>query len=164
MIPGFRTGKPWKVMIALLWYALSFSGFVYGAYVGAAILLVAWITPLFVASVYDAVLKGEKEKLYTIPVFITVIGISVVLLAVDKHQKIKTATADVAVAEIGENVSYSEQDLILEPSYSEKVYITKSGSKYHTENCRFIKDKQAVPISVSDAENGGKTPCSVCLK
>lgn len=164
MIPGFRTGTPWKVMLSLLYYLLAFVGFRFGVYIGAAILLIAWITPSFVVSIYDAVLKGEKEKLYTIPVFITVIGICVVLYAVDNQQKIKTATADVAVAEIDKDISYSEKTTLSEPSYAQKVYITRSGSKYHTEDCRFIKDKQAVSISVTDAENSGKTPCSVCLE
>jgi competence protein ComEC len=41
------------------------------------------------------------------------------------------------------------------------VYITKSGTKYHSGGCRYLSKSQK-PISLSDAKNGGYTPCSRC--
>ncbi|MEI0518059.1 hypothetical protein [Brachyspira murdochii] len=41
------------------------------------------------------------------------------------------------------------------------VYITKTGKKYHIQNCRTIKG-EAYKISLSEAKNKGYTPCKVC--
>lgn len=41
------------------------------------------------------------------------------------------------------------------------VYITKTGSKYHREGCRYLT-KSCIPISLEDAKARGYTPCSVC--
>ncbi len=41
------------------------------------------------------------------------------------------------------------------------VYITKTGSKYHTSNCRYLS-KSKIPISLSTAKTQGYGPCSVC--
>ena len=49
---------------------------------------------------------------------------------------------------------------LISESYSQTVYITKSGKKYHTEKCRYAKNASAV--SLSEAESRGLTPCKVC--
>ncbi len=41
------------------------------------------------------------------------------------------------------------------------VYITRTGAKYHTAGCRYLK-KSSIPISLSEAIERGYTPCSVC--
>jgi hypothetical protein len=41
------------------------------------------------------------------------------------------------------------------------VYITKTGKKYHTEDCRYLS-KSKIPISLKEAIQRGYTPCSVC--
>lgn len=41
------------------------------------------------------------------------------------------------------------------------VYITKSGSKYHTEDCIYLK-KSKIPILREQAIREGKQPCSKC--
>lgn len=41
------------------------------------------------------------------------------------------------------------------------VYITKSGTKYHAANCRYLS-KSKISISLSDAIARGYTPCSRC--
>lgn len=45
----------------------------------------------------------------------------------------------------------------------ETVYVGKTGSKYHYKDCRTLKDS-VFPISLSDAEAEGRTPCKVCHK
>lgn len=40
------------------------------------------------------------------------------------------------------------------------VYITRTGKKYHRDDCRYLKSK--IPISKQDAVERGFTPCSVC--
>ena len=42
------------------------------------------------------------------------------------------------------------------------VYITKTGEKYHHDGCQYLK-KSKIPISLSDAESRGYTPCSKCF-
>lgn len=41
------------------------------------------------------------------------------------------------------------------------VYITKTGEKYHTGGCRYLK-KSKIAISLEDAQAQGYSPCSVC--
>jgi hypothetical protein len=41
------------------------------------------------------------------------------------------------------------------------VYVTKTGNKYHTANCRFLA-KSKIPMSLKDAKAKSYTPCSVC--
>ena len=48
---------------------------------------------------------------------------------------------------------------------ADMVVITQSGDKYHTPGCRYVKNKtNIIEISVGQAEEMGKTPCSVCIK
>lgn len=44
------------------------------------------------------------------------------------------------------------------------VYITKSGSKYHHPDCRYVKDKNPLSITLQEAESQGYSACSVCYK
>ena len=41
------------------------------------------------------------------------------------------------------------------------VYITRTGKKYHSENCRYLSQSK-IPISLKEALEKGYTPCSVC--
>lgn len=40
-------------------------------------------------------------------------------------------------------------------------YVTNSGTKYHKENCSYLK-KSATKLTVSQAKSSGYTPCSRC--
>ena len=44
---------------------------------------------------------------------------------------------------------------------SETVYVTDTGSKYHSAGCRYLKKSQ-IPMSLSEAKRQGYTACSVC--
>jgi len=41
------------------------------------------------------------------------------------------------------------------------VYLTKSGTKYHADGCRFLS-KSKIPCTLADAKAKGFGPCSVC--
>jgi len=41
------------------------------------------------------------------------------------------------------------------------VYTTKTGTKYHEEDCSFLK-KSKIPVALEQALAEGKTPCSRC--
>jgi endonuclease YncB( thermonuclease family) len=47
------------------------------------------------------------------------------------------------------------------PSTDPTVYITRTGSKYHTAGCRYLS-KSCIPTTLSNAKSRGLTPCSVC--
>ena len=49
----------------------------------------------------------------------------------------------------------------LAASGSTTVYITKSGTKYHTSTCSYLSQSK-IPITLSDAVNNGYSPCSRC--
>ena len=44
---------------------------------------------------------------------------------------------------------------------SNTVYITTTGSKYHTSNCSYLK-KSKIAITLKSAKSKGYTPCSKC--
>ena len=41
------------------------------------------------------------------------------------------------------------------------VYVTKSGDKYHSAGCRYLK-KTRISMDRSEAQRNGYTPCRVC--
>ena len=45
--------------------------------------------------------------------------------------------------------------------FSQTVYITKSGKKYHSVNCSSLK-KSSIPIDLKEAVNRGYDACSKC--
>lgn len=45
-------------------------------------------------------------------------------------------------------------------SYSQTVYASEKGTKYHTADCRLSGD--AKDMKLKDAEKAKKTPCAVC--
>lgn len=47
------------------------------------------------------------------------------------------------------------------PKHSVTVYGTKSGSKYHSAGCSYLK-KSSIPMSLDEARRKGLTPCSRC--
>jgi hypothetical protein len=44
---------------------------------------------------------------------------------------------------------------------AQTVYITKSGSKYHSDGCSYLK-KSSTPIDIKEVVSKGYTPCSRC--
>jgi|WetSurMetagenome_2_1015567.scaffolds.fasta_scaffold03552_6 hypothetical protein len=46
-------------------------------------------------------------------------------------------------------------------SFAQTVYVTETGSKYHSSGCSYLK-KSSNPIDIKDAVGKGYTPCSKC--
>lgn len=46
-------------------------------------------------------------------------------------------------------------------SFSQTVYVTKSGRKYHNYDCRYINNS-SVAVSIEEAVSHGYTACKVC--
>ena len=53
-----------------------------------------------------------------------------------------------------------QQENVISP-YSQTLYITKSGSKYHNLGCQYLKKSQ-IEISLQEAKSRGYEPCSKC--
>lgn len=48
-------------------------------------------------------------------------------------------------------------------AFAEDVYVTKQGTKYHKQDCRFIKNRDTQAIDIKDAEAKGLKPCGRCF-
>lgn len=70
------------------------------------------------------------------------------------QQKVPEETPDTEKAAVEAPKAETSQDDIT-------VYITNSGSKYHTSGCRHLS-KSKIPISLSDAKARGYSPCGTC--
>ncbi len=47
-------------------------------------------------------------------------------------------------------------------AFSETVFVTKTGHKYHTESCKYLRTSK-IQIEISEAQRLGFGPCSVCI-
>ena len=45
--------------------------------------------------------------------------------------------------------------------YSQTVYITRTGQKYHDDGCRYLS-RSKIETTLAEAKNSGYTACSVC--
>ena len=80
-----------------------------------------------------------------------------------KEQKIlfRTVTVVLVVAIIGLMILNAVQR---ERSYYGEYYITSSGTKYHEEECIFVKDKTNIHrMTIEEYESGDYEPCGICL-
>lgn len=75
------------------------------------------------------------------------------------------SSAPAAVAAAPQQTAPAEkQPEVTTPATDNKsvtVYVTKTGGKYHTGGCRYLR-KSKIAISLSDAQARGYGPCSVC--
>jgi hypothetical protein len=53
-------------------------------------------------------------------------------------------------------------DLVSRYAKEDIVYVTKSGKKYHKENCPYLKSSE-IMMSLEQAIMEGKEPCSKCF-
>ena len=61
----------------------------------------------------------------------------------------------------GNSNSQSNESQNADDNQNYTVYKTRTGSKYHSSGCRYLK-KSCYETTVSQARNEGLTPCSVC--
>ena len=63
--------------------------------------------------------------------------------------------------ETADAVSEQSNQTTQEVPVEQTVHITKTGEKYHSAGCQYLR-KSDIPISLSNAKNQGYTPCSKC--
>lgn len=59
------------------------------------------------------------------------------------------------------DTSKSDSNPTIEENKSVMVYITKTGTKYHADGCRYL-NKSGIPIELEDINTNKYSPCSVC--
>lgn len=68
------------------------------------------------------------------------------------------------LSETSSTTSSTISEIIETDTISQPVFITKFGTKYHVDGCRYIKDKDdLIELSVDEAEHAGYEPCDVCV-
>ncbi|HHY41549.1 MAG TPA: MBL fold metallo-hydrolase [Thermoanaerobacterales bacterium] len=73
-----------------------------------------------------------------------------------------TITTDGEKIEIGTAKTSDETSKKSQPAKKDiTVYITKTGKKYHLEECNLIRDNK-IPIKLSEAKEKGYEPCKTC--
>ncbi len=148
----FRSGAGWKVIIGIIYYSLCFLGFMDGLGTGLVVLLVAGTTPVFVVEMYKLFKTKNVECLYAIPAWLLPISIAVPIYKYRDNFNIKTAPPE-------EDAGYTFYN---SEFFDRKVYITRHGEKYHKKDCSVIEGSETVGISLREALEASKTPCSKC--
>lgn len=81
---------------------------------------------------------------------------------INKVNKVIYVTLIAAFALLSPTSSYSTPKLILKVQNQETtVYITKTGEKYHKDDCSYLR-KSKIATTKADAIDRGYTPCSKC--
>lgn len=69
-----------------------------------------------------------------------------------------------ALLAIGAGGVYAGTVIQEENTYYEEYYVSKTGGKYHEEDCRYVKNKTDVRrLTKDDYESGIYEPCKVCI-
>ena len=79
---------------------------------------------------------------------------------VQEEQATEQADEQSATAQEEQVTEQQDSNTAVESNTDVTVYITNTGSKYHTATCRTLKDSK-IPISLSDAI-GSYEPCGIC--
>lgn len=79
---------------------------------------------------------------------------------VQEEQTAEPATEQPATVQEEQVAEQQDSNTAVESNTDVTVYITNTGSKYHTATCRTLKDSK-IPISLSDAI-GSYEPCGIC--
>lgn len=100
-------------------------------------------------------MKKTKHKKLVIGI-IVVILISVVVIEANIH-----AYLPYDLSAISRGVSRNIKATISGTEEEHIVYITKSGDKYHSPFCRYLR-YSSIEMSIQEAEASGYEPCSKC--
>lgn len=152
---GFRSGTPWKSIIAVIYYSFCVFGFRFGFSVGIITLLMGLTTPTMVAALFDCVFKRKIELVYVVPAWFLALSFAVFIYTYRDYIDIKNIPAEDTAGTV---------DVFYETDYfTEEVFITRSGNKYHKKDCTRIENSETVGITLREALEAYKTPCSACI-
>ena len=111
----------------------------------------------------DDVLVAVEYKIHVPIPFFKNINITIKHLAVEKAwlngYTLHTSAGSSSNSEDKNDGGQFEN--LLKDLTNQTVYITRTGKKYHTEDCRYLA-KSCIPIDIREAEERDYTPCKVC--
>ncbi len=108
-----------------------------------------------------SIIKGKEKFPFT---YVAAAVIIIALMATMYQNNAKTPTFVYESNQISESETTTiPQPETIAPSetVSDSVYVTPSGTKFHKQGCRYIKNKEVTEYSRDDALNK-YAPCSVC--
>ena len=173
-IVGFRSRNNKKMAVATMYYLFVISfGFMQWNLCGC---LGAVLLPTIIVSFWEAaksrVLKKALPAAACIVIFALIAQFAPVpaddeaIVSIDKTMQSGLATDKKYSLDFAD--TKSDADILLSDKTHNKedlqtVYIGKTGSKYHRENCGSLKGK-GTPISIDEALLQGREPCKVCVE
>ncbi len=80
----------------------------------------------------------------------------------EKTTKLEERISQIAAEENLKNTNTKTDTTTTVENSDEYVWITKSGEKYHKENCSSLK-KNSKKITLTQAQQSGKEPCKMCF-
>jgi hypothetical protein len=89
-----------------------------------------------------------------------IIAICILLLAACAPP---SSAADIVVLRSAEPVSTVSPEDLAQYTSEHIVYVTRSGKKYHEAGCSYLSES-SIPITLEQAVQEGKEPCSRCHK
>ena len=110
----------------------------------------AWNFAYTVKNLHKKITKAIA--LMMVPVLITLLSLNLFL-----KNEISSAPQMTGISKI------APAPLINDTHPQDKVYITTSGTKFHTKDCMFIRDKKSISCTRAEAEELF-LPCSSCIK
>lgn len=110
-----------------------------------------------------AILNYKKSR---IPLIVTAAVVSTAIITSmfsSYYHNAKTSTFVIEKPQMSEpeTISVPQQFETESETVSDTVYVTPSGTKFHKQGCRYIKNKDVTEYSRTDAANK-YSPCSVC--
>ena len=144
-IPGFRSGKMWKKILATFGYSMILLTVVSVANGGAS---------NSKTSPVSAPVQQESKEI-TAPVDNTPIVAPIPVTDPIADTPIATPTTPVTAPVV------TPAPIPKQTNQSTTVYGTRTGSKYHLDGCRSLS-KSKIQMSLSDAKSSGLTACSIC--
>ncbi len=157
---GFRTRKPKRMIIAVLFYLFAISGMVTGLRNGVSFFLFCVGFLYFAFGIVEAINMRRFSRLLYVASAVVMLSCSAIIMP--SAEEVPVYFPPLATEAAPTPALYSEHTPAptADPNI---VWITKSGEKYHTEDCGTLRStKQAVTIE--EAVAMGKEPCSRCLK
>ncbi len=113
--------------------------------------------------------KNGKDTIKTVAITVLVfcmmylLGTNIALHKKVEHYNTVQASASVSasVPKTHVTTTIEPEEIEANPETSETVLVTPSGKKFHRSDCRYVKNKNCITLSRTEASKK-YTPCSVC--
>lgn len=101
-----------------------------------------------------------KSVSHTLNIFLLLLILLVLIFGCANGDEGINAIRDVVPPTVV-SCSFDNETDLSEESQCDTVFITKTGTKYHRDGCRYLKESK-IPIDIADLNTEKYKPCSVC--